>query len=457
MLKIKYLPLIVGLMLMLMPAVGALNSTFSTSLTITAGTFPTATQYQAYSSSALSATGGVPPYTWSVTTADSTIPEGMSINASTGVISSAAVGGQGGYQFQVQVTDAAGTTATALETINVIADNTLGGCAIFPADSIFHHRVDSLPVDTSPAAPIPSAYQASTIRPFFGSDAEPGPNGIPFIRVPFNQPPVSMTWTAYPDESDPSPYPFPANAPVEGSANSGGDMHVLVLQTAGGGKNCQLYETWEASYNGNGTWDAANGAHWDLGTDTLRPLSWTSGDAAGLPIMPLTVNYDEVAAGAVTHPIRFTLNHMLNGIVWPARHAAGVGYCSSASGTIPAGSLLSQSAPPVSCTWSGPSGEIYRLKANVDISVCSGSPQSTVILNGMKKYGIILADNGSSGGLIGTPDARWDNSDLACLRNFTLSEFEPVNVSSLQLNADSGATPSAAKPAPPTNLKANDD
>jgi hypothetical protein len=378
----------------------------------------------------------------------------MAINPATGVISSAAVGGQGGYQFQVQVKDAAGTIATALETINVNADNSLGGCGVFPPDSIFRHRVDSLPVDTSPAAPIPAVYQSSIVRPFFGSDSLPGPNGIPFIRVPFDQPPVNITFTLYPAESDPSPYPFPSNAPVEGSANSGGDMHVLVLQTAGGGKACQLYETWQGIYNGNGTWDASNGAHWDLGTDNLRPLGWTSGDAAGLPIMPLTVNYDEVAAGIVRHPIRFTLNHMLNGIVWPGRHAAGVGSCSNAGGPIPAGSLLSQSSPPTSCTFSGPSGEIYRLKSNVDISVCGSSPQSTVILQSMKQYGIILADNGMSGGLIGTPDARWNNNDLACLRNFTLAQFEPVNVSSLQINPDTGATPSGPKPAPPTNLKA---
>lgn len=443
--KFKYLVLI---LCMLIPGASASN------LTISAAAFPVATQYQPYSSSALSAIGGVPPYTWSVTTADATLPEGMTINPATGVISSTAVGGQGGYQFQVQVTDSAGTVVTALETINVIADNTLGGCPIFPADSIFHHRVDTLPVDTSPAAPIPADYQSSIIRPFFGSDAEPGPNGIPFIRVPYNQPLVSITFTLYPDESDPSPYPFPPNAPIEGTANSGGDMHVLVLQTAGGGNTCQLYETWQGSYNGNGTWDASNGAHWDLGTDALRPLGWTSGDAAGLPIMPLTVNYDEVASGVVKHPIRFTLNHMLNGIVWPGRHAAGVGSCSNAGGPIPAGSLLSQSSPPISCTWSGPSGEIYRLQAGVDISVCSSSPESTVILTAMKNYGIILADNGMSGGLIGTPDARWNNNDLACLRNFTLSQFEPVNVSSLQISPDSGATPTVTKPNPPTNLSA---
>jgi Putative Ig domain len=425
-------------------------------LVITTVSLPPATQLQTYAAPAMAATGGVPPYTWSVTTADATLPEGMAINSSTGIISSASVGGQGGYQFQVQVTDSAGTIATALEIINVAGNNTHGGCSIFPANSIFHQRVDSLPVDNSPAAPIPAVYQTATIKPFFGNDASPYPNGIPFIQVLYTQPMVSMTWLLYGDESDPSPYPFPANAPIEGSANAGADTdrHALVLQTAGGGQTCKLYETWQAQYNGNGTWNASNGAMWDLSTNNLRPFGWTSGDAAGLPIMPLTVNYDEVASGKVVHPIRFTLNHMLNYIVWPARHAAGVGSCNNSTGAIPTQTLLSQSAPPVSCTMSGPSGQIYRLKANVDTSVCSTSPQSTVILTAMKQYGIILADNGSSGGLIGTPDSRWNNNDLACLRNFTLAQFEPVNVSSLQVSANSGATNVAVtNPAAPTNVK----
>ncbi len=157
---------------------------------------------------------------------------------------------------------------------------------------------------------IPAVYQTATIKPFFGNDASPYPNGIPFIQVLYSQPPVAMTWLLYGDESDPSPYPFPANAPIEGSANAGADTdrHALVLQTAGGGQTCKLYETWQAQYNGNGTWSASNGAMWDLSTNNLRPFGWTSGDAAGLPIMPLTVNYDEVASGKVVHPMRFTLN-----------------------------------------------------------------------------------------------------------------------------------------------------
>jgi hypothetical protein len=452
--------LILGIPIVHAAFIGTEETSAATTLTITTATLSPATQLQTYTAPAITATGGVAPYSWTVTTAAATLPEGMTINSSTGVISSASVGGQGGYQFQVQVTDAAATTATALFTINVAGNNTHGGCSIYPANSIFHQRVDSLPVDNSPAAPIPAVYQPSTIKPFFGNDASPYPNGIPFIQVPASQAPVSMTWLLYGGESDPSPYPFPANAPIEGSANAGvnTDRHALVVQTAGSGQPCKLYETWQAQYNGDTTWSASNGAMWDLSSNNLRPFGWTSGDAAGLPIMPLTVNYDEVAAGKVMHPIRFTLNHMLNYIVWPARHAAGVGSCSSATGAIPVGGLLSQSAPPLSCTMSGPSGQIYRLKASVDTSVCSSSPQSSTILTAMKQYGIILADNGSSGGLIGTPDSRWNNNDLACLRNFTLAQFEPVNVSSLQVSANSGATNvGASGPASPTNLKVSGD
>lgn len=411
-------------------------STPSASIQINSATLPNATQYKSYTAPALTATGGTPPYAWQITTAGDALPEGMTIDVSTGVISSSAVGGQGGYSFQVQVEDSAQATATATFVINVAGDSTYGGCDIFPADSIFHQRVDSLPVDTSPAAPIYSGYQPSHLRVFFGSDA--GPDGIPFIRVPWNQPMVTVTFNGYPDESDPGPYPFPANAPIEGTANSPGDKHVLVVQEAGNGQPCKLYETWETVPNGDGTWTASNGAYWDLSSNDLRPLTWTSGDAAGLPIMPLTVNYDEVANGTINHPIRFTVNHMQSNYVWPARHSAGVGSCTNSDGSTSYDTLISQESPPVSCTMTGPAGEIYRLKADVDISVCASNPQATTILEAMKKYGIILADNGLTGGLIGTPDARWDDSDLACLTNFTLSQFEPVNVSSLQVDPNTG-------------------
>jgi hypothetical protein len=173
-------------------------------------------------------------------------------------------------------------------------------------------------------------------------------------------------------------------------------------------------------------------------------------DAAGLPVAPLLVNADEVIGtgtstspnGTVRHPIRFTLNHMLNYWVWPATESAGVGSCTASGGSsIQTESQISQSSPPASCTMTGPAGEIYRLKASTAPPSCaSTSPQAAIIINALRDYGIILADNGSSGGLIGTADARWNDDDLSCLRNLTLADFEPVDVSSLVVSNDSGAT-----------------
>jgi len=171
---------------------------------------------------------------------------------------------------------------------------------------------------------------------------------------------------------------------------------------------------------------------------------------AGLPVAPLLVNADEVIGtgtpsapnGVVQHPIRFTLNHMLNYWVWPSTQSAGVGSCQKKDGqTIPTESEISQAKPPASCTMTGPAGEIYRLKASVETPACAAtSPQAAIIITAFRDYGIILADNGDSGGLIGTPDARWNDSDLSCLTSLILGDFEPVNVSSLIVHNDSGAT-----------------
>jgi hypothetical protein len=172
-------------------------------------------------------------------------------------------------------------------------------------------------------------------------------------------------------------------------------------------------------------------------------------DAAGLPVAPLLANADEVIGagtplapkGAVRHPVRFTLNHMLNYWVWPATETAGVGSCLQGSAVIPTESEITQAKPPTSCSMTGPAGEIYRLKASVATPACAAtSPQAAILIAGFRHYGIILADNGDSGGLIGTPDARWNDTDLSCLTSLTLNNFEPVNVSSLIVNNDSGAT-----------------
>jgi len=305
-----------------------------------------------------------------------------------------------------------------------------------------------LPVDTSPAAAIYSGYLSETIKPFFGTGYANVPNGIPAIQVPSNQPDVAVSTTVY--QSYFTSGPIPPYAPVEGTSYSTGDRHVLVYLKAGGSSKPALYEMWQGIYEG-GPWTDSSNALWpDATSNALTPQGNGTSDAAGLPVAPLLANADEVIGtgtptapnGAVQHPVRFTLNHMLNYWVWPATETAGVGSCTATGGgAIPTESQISQSAPPASCSFSGPAGEIYRLKASVATPSCAmTSPQSAILITGFRNYGIILADNGDSGGLIGTPDARWNDNDLMCLRSLTLADFEPVNVSSLIVSNSSGAT-----------------
>jgi hypothetical protein len=412
------------------------------------------TQGAAYAGCTIAATGGTPPYIFSINlnSGFAPLPEGMSLNSSNGLISSALIGGQGTYTPEFIVKDSANTQATRDISLAINGNNAFLA-TIFPSTSIFHHRVDAattqLPVDTSPAAPIYSGYLSETIKPFFGNNSNaPFPNGIPAIGVPSNQATVAVATTVY--QSYFTSGPIPPNAPVEGTSNDTGDRHVLVYRQAGGGNKPALYEMWQGIYLG-GAWTDSSNAFWpDVSSNALTPQSNGTSDAAGLPVAPLLANADEVIGtgtpsapnGAIQHPIRFTLNHMLNYWVWPATETAGVGSCTASGGSSIAGeSLISQSTPPASCTMSGAAGEIYRLKASVATPSCaSTSPQAAIIITAFQNYGIILADNGSSGGLIGTPDARWNDIDLACLRSLTLSEFEPVNVSSLMVNSGSGAT-----------------
>ena len=423
-------------------------------LTIVTTSCPSGTQGAAYAGCTIVASGGSPPYTYSVSTNSNfpPLPEGMSLNASTGIIGSSLIGGQGTYTPEFVVTDSASAQATKNIGIALNGSNAFLA-SIFPSTSIFHHRVDaattSLPVDTSPAAPMYSGYLSATVKPFFGNNSNyPFPNGIPAIEVPYNQADVSVTTTLY--QSYFSSGPIPANAPVEGTSNSNGDRHVLVYVEAGDGNDPALYEMWQGIYEGSPWTDSSNALWPDVTTNNLTLQGNGTSDAAGLPVGPLLANADEVIgagtpsapSGTIQHPIRFTLNHIVNYWVWPATETAGVGSCTaSGGGTIPTESEISQSSPPASCTMSGPAGEIYRLKASVTTPSCaSTSPQAAIIITAFRNYGIILADNGDSGGLIGTPDARWNDSDLSCLTSLTLSDFEPVNVSSLMVNNDSGAT-----------------
>ncbi len=419
-------------------------------LAITTASCPGGTQGTAYAGCTIAASGGTPPYSYSLSSdvVDyPPLPEGMSLNASTGLISSLLIGGQGTYIPELVVTDSAGAQATADISFAINGSNAFLA-NIFPSNSIFHHRVDAattgLPVDTSPAAPIYSGYLSETIKPFFGDEYANFPNGIPAVEVPYNQPIVSITTTG---SNAFISGPIPPYAPVEGTANSTGDRHVLVYLEAGDGNNPALYEMYQGIYEG-GPWSDSGGGYFS--NTSSNGMEVGISDAAGLPVGPLLANADEVIGtgtpstpnGVIQHPIRFTLNHMVRYWVWPATATAGVGSCTAVGGVaIPTFTELSQSSPPASCTMSAPAGEIYRLKASVvNPSCASTSPQAAIIITAFRNYGIILADNGQSGGLIGTPDARWNNNDLACLKNLILSDFEPVNVSSIMVNSGNGAT-----------------
>jgi hypothetical protein len=424
------------------------------SLAIATTSCPGGTQGAAYAGCAITASGGSPPYTYSVSTNVNypPLPEGMSLSSTSGNITSTLIGGQGTYTPEFVVTDSTGSQATQSISIAINGNNAFLA-SIFPSTSIFHHRVDAattgLPVDTSPAAPMYSGYLSATVKPFFGNNSNaPFPNGIPAIEVPYNQGDVAVTTALY--QSYFTSGPIPANAPVEGTSNSTGDRHVLVYLEGGEGNNPALYEMWQGVYE-DGPWTDSSNALWpDVTSNNLTLQGQGTSDAAGLPVAPLLVNADEVIGtgtpsapnGTIQHPVRFTLNHMLNYWVWPATETAGTGSCTATDGdSIQVESEISQSSPPESCSMSGPAGEIYRLRASVATPSCaSNSPQASIIITAFRNYGIILADNGDSGGLIGTPDARWNDSDLSCLTSLTLADFEPVNVSSLMVSNDSGAT-----------------
>jgi len=453
----------------------------ATQLSITTTTCASGAQYQPYSGCTIAATGGTPPYTYASSTnrTYSALPEGMALNSSTGAITSSLIGGQGRYMTEFIATDAQNAQAKRIITFSLAGSNAFLE-DIFPSNSIFHHRVDAastgLPVDTSPAAPIPNAYLNSPLKPGFGYAGNGQfPNGIPAIEVPYNQPLVNVitfrpAFQCYfgvlynlnpckaSGSAGPTRVPIPPYAPQEGTANQVGppgsyigDGHVIVYLEAGGGHKPALYEmNWAPLVTG--TWEDVGNALWpDVTSNYMTPQGGGTADAAGLPIGPLLVNADEVIGtgtpsspnGTIQHTIRFTLKHMLNYWVWPGTQSAGVGSCKAIGGkTIPTETRISQSSPLAACGWSAPAGEIYRLKASFSTPSCaSTSPQANVIITAYRHYGIIVADNGGTF-IIGTSDNRWNDSDLACLKNITLADFEPVNVSSLMINTSTGQTSS---------------
>ena len=287
----------------------------------------------------------------------------------------------------------------------------IAGCAVFPANNVWNARVDTLPVDPNSSAYVATIGAGQPAHPDFGSGLwDGGPIGIPFADVPGNQATVKVTFD-YDDESDHAGYPVPPNAPIEGGPASTGDRHVLVVDR----DHCVLYELYSAYPQPDGSWHAGSGAIFDLKSNALRPAGWTSADAAGLPIFPGLLRYEEVAAGEIGHAIRFTAPNTRQAYIWPARHYAS--------------SLTELNYPPM--------GQRFRLKAGVDISTFS--PLVQVILRALKKYGMILADNGSSWYLSGAPDDRWDNDLLHEITRLQGSDFEAVDESSLMTDANSGA------------------
>ena len=295
--------------------------------------------------------------------------------------------------------------------VSAAAAGQIGACPVLPVDNAWNTPVDTLPRHPASDAFIATIGATRGVHPDFGTVYEGAPIGIPYVTVPGNQPRVPVTFD-YDDESDPGPYPIPPNAPIEGGAASDGDRHVLVVDR----DNCILYELFDAHPRPDGSWEAGSGAIFDLRSNALRPAGWTSADAAGLPILPGLVRFDEVAAGEISHALRFTAPQTQRSFVWPARHFAS--------------SLTGSQYPPM--------GLRLRLKASLDLS--GFSPPVQVILRALKKYGMILADNGSAWFVSGVPDSRWDDDmlvgELARVRG---SDFEAVDVGSLVVTNDSGA------------------
>jgi hypothetical protein len=289
----------------------------------------------------------------------------------------------------------------------------LGGCSVFPQPpASLSPRAPSLPTEAAwnqdisraPRDPRSAAYIAyidshggDHLHPDFSS---PRAYGFPYAVVGAGQRQLPIHYTAYGDESDPGPFPVPSKAPVEGGNRSDGDRHVLVVDRSA----CKLYELYRAFYyaKGHPHWNADSGTEWDLRSAARRPEGWTSADAAGLPIFPGLVRYDEVAAGHLDHAIRVTLDSTRNAWVHPASHCAG--------------DTSSPNAPPM--------GLRLRLKPGYALGRFSGAAKT--IAAAMKRYGLIVADNGSNWFFSGSSDRRWDDENLDQLKQIPGSAFEAV-------------------------------
>jgi hypothetical protein len=296
--------------------------------------------------------------------------------------------------------------------LSASAQQTVAGVQIFPANAVWNTKIDGLPVHVNSSDWVDALTPTSHFHPDWGSPLEYGipynvvqdaKRALRFYNVSFD----------YDDESDAGPYPVSKKLKIEGNnwnlKKNGGDRHVLMIHPP----TKTLYELYYTRNKGS-KYFAGSGAIFHLDSNSLRPNTWTSADAAGLPIFPLLVNYDEAASGTIHHALRFT-GRKMNGYIWPARHLAG---------TQTAG------APPF--------GARFRLKASFNTS--SFSATNKAILNALKEYGMFYCDGGSNWYVTGASDPRWNDDDLNALKALTGNDFEAVDESSLMVNPDSAAT-----------------
>jgi hypothetical protein len=284
----------------------------------------------------------------------------------------------------------------------------IAGCPIFPADNVWNTPISTAGKDKHSDGYIEKIGKDKPLHPNFGSNPDSG-MPITIIKPTVKYKKVKFV---YSDESDLGSYPIPDDALIEGGAHASldSDRHIILVDNA----RCLLVEVANAEPQPDGSWKAVAGIKMDLTSSALRPDGKTSTDAAGLPILPGLLRYEDVEAGEVKHAIRFTVSKSQHAYVWPARHMAS--------------KIEDPSYPPM--------GQRFRLKADVDISGYSKVNQ--IILNGLKKYGMIVADNGSSWYIIGAPDKRWDDDDLHKLTQIKGSDFEAVDIADWQMLADSG-------------------
>ena len=280
----------------------------------------------------------------------------------------------------------------------------VGGCTVFPANNPWNQRVDKLPVTRNSDAIVRGIGVDEGMHADFGSGLyNGGPIGIPYTTVGKGRKRVPVKFD-YADESDKGPYPIPPGAPIEGGRGSSGDRHVIVVDRS----RCKLYELYAAYPAGGGkSWRAGSGAIWSLRSNHLRPKTWTSADAAGLPILPGLARYPEVKKGAINHALRFTVSRTRNTFVYPARHQAS----DDSNPNLP------------------PMGLRLRLKAGFPVS--RFPRQSRIVLRALQRYGMIVADNGSDWYVSGAPSRGWNNDDLHRLGGVTGGNFEVVDTSSL--------------------------